>query len=76
MEMVIARGSVIETLARATTAKKGGGLQVKKINCSANGVGPKVRWDIRIQEKSTSRLQNVVMLVLSDPILSMSPRIG
>ena len=75
-EMVITRGSVIETLTQATTAKNGGGLQVKKINCSANGVSPKVRRDIRTQEKGTSRLQNVVMLALSNPVLGVSPRTG
>ena len=31
-EMVIARGSAMETLSRATTAKKGGGLQVREIS--------------------------------------------
>ena len=44
-KMVIARGSAMETLARATTTKKGGGMQVKKINCNVNGVRPEVRRD-------------------------------
>ena len=73
-EMVIARGSAMETLTRATTAKNGGGLQVKKINCSANDASPKVRRDIRTQEKGTSCLQDVVMLAFSYPVLGVSPR--
>ena len=45
-KMIIARGRAIETLARTTIAKKGGGLQVKEIDCSANGVRSKIRRDI------------------------------
>ena len=66
----------METLAQTTTAKKGRGLQVKKINYSANSISPKVRWNIGTQEKSTGRLQNVTVLALSYPILGMGPRTG
>ena len=44
--MVIARRRAMKTLARATITKKGGGLQVKKINCRADGVSPKIRRDM------------------------------
>ena len=63
----------METLTRAAITKKGRGLQVKKINYSADSVSPKVRRNIGTQEKSTSRLQNVTVLALSDPVLRMSP---
>ena len=46
--MIIARGRVMETLDRTTITKKGRGLQVKEIDCSANGVSPKMRRDIGI----------------------------
>ena len=45
-KMIIARGSAMETLTRTTITKEGGGLQVKEINCSADGVSPEVRGDI------------------------------
>ena len=45
-KMIIARGRAMETLARTTIVKKGGGLQVKEIDCSANGVMPKMRRNI------------------------------
>ena len=75
-EMIIARGRTMETLTRTTIAKKGRGLQVKEINCSADGVSPKVRGNIGTQAKSTSCLQNVAMLALSNPILGVCPRTG
>ena len=74
--MIIARRRAMKTLARATITKKGGGLQVKEINCSADGVSPKIRWNIGTQEKSTSCLQDVAMLALSNPILGVCPRTG
>ena len=55
-EMVIARGKAMETLARATIAKKRRGLQIKEIDCSADGVSPKVRRNMGTQEKSPSCL--------------------
>ena len=51
-------------------------MQVKKINGSADSINPKMRWNIGTQKKSTSRLQNVTVLALSDPVLGMGPRIG
>ena len=75
-KMIIARGRAIETLAQTTIAKKGRGLQVKKIDCSADSVSPKVRRNIGTQEKGTSHLQDVAMLALSDPVLGVSPRTG
>jgi len=75
-EMVIARGRAMKTLTRATIAKKGRGLQVKEIDCSADGVSPKVRRNISTQKKSSSGLQDMTMLALSDPVLGVSPRTG
>ena len=68
-EMIIARRRPMKTLARTPIAKKGRRLQVKEIDCSANGISPKMR-------KGTSRLQDVAMLALSNPILGVSPRTG
>ena len=73
--MIITR-SAIETLTRAAITKEGRWLQVKKINCSADSISPKVRGNIGTQKKSTSRLQNVTVLALSNPILGMGPRTG
>ena len=66
----------METLTRAAITKEGGWLQVKKIHCDADSVSPKVRRNIGTQKESTSRLQNVTVLALSDPILGMGPRTG
>ena len=66
----------METLTRATVTQKDRGLQVNKINCSTNGISPKMRWNRGTEEKSTSRLKNVTMLALSYPVLDMSPRTG
>ena len=45
-KMIIARGRAMETLVQTTIGKKGRRLQVKEIDCSANGVNPKMRRDI------------------------------
>ena len=74
--MVIARGRAMETLARTMIMKRGRRPQVKEIDCNANGVSLKMRRDIGTQEKSTSCLQNVAMLVLSNPILEVCPKTG
>ena len=66
----------MEALTRAAITKKRRWLQVKKINCSTDSISPKVRRNICTQKKSTSRLQNVTVLALSDPILGMSPMTG
>ena len=73
--MVIATGRAIYTLAPTTTTKKGG-LQVKEVNCSADSVSLEMRGNIGTQEQSTSCLQDVAMLALSDPVLGVSPRTG
>ena len=75
-EMIIARGRAMKTLTRTTITKEGGGLQVKKINCSADSISPEVRRNVCTQEKSASCLQDVAMLALSYPVLGMSPRTG
>ena len=49
--MIIVGRSAKEILTRPAITKKGRGLQVKKINCNANGVSLKMRRDIRTQEK-------------------------
>jgi len=71
--MIIARWRAMKALTWTTIMKKGGWLQVKEINCSADGVSPEVRGNISTEEKSTSCLQDVAMLALSYPVLRMSP---
>ena len=66
----------METLAWAAIMKERRGLQVKEINCSADSVSPKVRRNVCTQQKSTCRLQDVTVLVLSNPILGVGPRTG
>ena len=66
----------METLTRAAITKERRWLQVKKMNRSTDSISPKVGRNMGTQKESTSRLQNVTMLALSDPVLGMSPRTG
>ena len=66
----------METLAWAAITKERRGLQIKEINCSTDSVSPKVTRDMGSQKKSTSRLQYVTVLALSNPVLGMGPRTG
>ena len=66
----------MKTLARATITKKGGGLQVKEINGSADSVSLEVRRDKSTQKKGTSRLQDAAMLTLNHPALGVNPGTG
>ena len=75
-EMIVVRRSAMKTLTRATIMKTRGRLQVNKINCSADSVNPEVRWKKSAKKKSTSHLQDVTVLALSNPVLRMSPRTG
>jgi hypothetical protein len=50
-------------------------LNVNQISGSGNSFGSKVRSNDGSKHKSTSSLKNMTMLVLSNPILSMSTRI-
>ena len=72
--MIIAR-SAMEALTRAAITEERRGLQVKKINRSADSVSPKVR-DICAQQKTACRLQDVTVLALSNPVLGMGPKTG
>ena len=73
-EMIVAGRGAMKTLTRATIAKTRGRLEVDEINNSADSISPEVRWKGGPKKKSASRLQDVTVLALSNPVLRMSPR--
>ena len=72
---VVGRGAM-KTLTRATIMKTRRRLKVDEINSSADSISPEVRGNRRPKKKGTSRLQDMTMLALSNPVLRMSPRTG
>jgi hypothetical protein len=63
-----------KTLKRNTNLKGQRRLNVNQISSSRNSISPKVRWNRGGNHKSMSSLKKMMMLVLSNPILSMSTR--
>jgi hypothetical protein len=61
-----------KALKRNTTLKGPRMLNVNQISGSKKRLSPKVRWNRGGNHKSTSSLKQMTMLVLSNPILSMS----
>ena len=75
-KMIVAGRGAMKTLTRATITKTRRRLKVDEINSSADSISPEMRWDGRPKKKGTSRLQDMTMLALSNPVLRMSPRTG
>ena len=73
-KMIIARRGAMKTLTRAAIMKMRGRLEVNEINSGADSISPEVRQKGGPKKKSTSRLQDVTVLALNDPVLRMSPR--
>jgi hypothetical protein len=61
-----------KTLKKNTTLKGRIRLNINQISDSRNNLSPKVRWNIGGNHKSTSSLKQMMMLALSNLILSMS----
>ena len=64
----------MKALTRATTAQKGGGLKVDKIDSGAHNISPEVRRNKSTKEKGTSSLQDITMLAFNHPVLRISAR--
>jgi hypothetical protein len=62
----------IKTLKMNTTLKGRRRMNVNQISGSRNSLSLKVRWNRGDNHKSTSNLKQMMMLALSNPILSMS----
>jgi hypothetical protein len=74
MKMAIGRRRTENILVRSRTVKSRGGLTINQKNSRRDSLSPKVWSEISGNEKSTSYLKNMAMLMLSDTILSMSTR--
>ena len=75
-KMIVAGRGAMKTLTGATITKTRRWLEVDEINSSADSISPEVGWKRGTKKQSTSRLQDVTVLALSNPVLRVSPRTG
>jgi len=75
-KMGIPRRTREQTLARTTTLKVSGGLEVDEVDSGGDGLSPKVGRNMRSKEKSASGLNDMAVLPFRGAILRMSTSTG